>query len=144
MENKKLNPSALLKAKTGMRKKREPKTYKLSIRFTVAQIAAINQAAKSMGQNTASYCRQIILRRKVKDLSPETREYRNNLIRMGNNLNQIARKLNAHGVDETTMSELGMILNYIRELKRVVSSNLALEAGIKTAVSLLCKKRKRK
>ena len=117
MENQKLNPSALLKAKTGMRKKREPKTYKLSIRFTVAQIAAINQAAKSMGQNTASYCRQIILRRKVKDLSPETREYRNNLIRMGNNLNQIARKLNAHGVDETTMSELGMILNYIRELK---------------------------
>lgn len=144
MENQKLNPSALLKAKTGMRKKREPKTYKLSIRFTVAQIAAINLAAKSMGQNTASYCRQIILKRKVKDLSPETREYRNNLIRMGNNLNQIARKLNAHGVDETTMSELGMILNYIRELKRVVSSNLALEAGIKTAVSLLCKKRKRK
>ena len=101
MENQKLNPSALLKAKARMRKKREPKTYKLSIRFTVAQIAAINHAAKSMGQNTASYCRQIILRRKVEDLSPETREYRNN----------------AHGVDETTMSELGMILNHIRELK---------------------------
>ena len=32
----------------------------------------------------------------------------------------------------------------IRESKRVVSSNLALEAGIKAAVSLLCKKRKRK
>lgn len=32
----------------------------------------------------------------------------------------------------------------IRESKRVVSSNLALEAGIKTAVSMLCKKRKRK
>lgn len=31
-----------------------------------------------------------------------------------------------------------------RESKRVVSSNLALEAGIRTAVSLLCKKRKRK
>ena len=31
-----------------------------------------------------------------------------------------------------------------RESKRVVSSNLALEAGIKTAVSLLCKKRKHK
>ena len=122
MENKKLNPSALLKAKAGMRKKREPKTYKLSIRFTVAQIAAINLAAKSMGQNTASYCRQIILRRKVKDLSPETREYRNNLIRMGNNLNQIARNLNAHGVNETTMSELGMILNHIRELKEQLNN----------------------
>ena len=32
----------------------------------------------------------------------------------------------------------------IRESKRVVSQNLALEAGIRTAVSLLCKKRKRK
>ena len=32
----------------------------------------------------------------------------------------------------------------IRESKRVVSSNLALEAGIKAAVSLLCKKRKHK
>ena len=32
----------------------------------------------------------------------------------------------------------------IRESKRVVSSNLALEAGIKTAVRLLCKKRRRK
>ena len=31
-----------------------------------------------------------------------------------------------------------------RESKRVVSSNLALEAGIRSAVSLLCKKRKRK
>ena len=31
-----------------------------------------------------------------------------------------------------------------RESKGVVSSNLALEAGIRTAVSLLCKKRKRK
>ena len=31
-----------------------------------------------------------------------------------------------------------------RESKRVASSNLALEAGIRTAVSLLCKKRKRK
>ena len=31
-----------------------------------------------------------------------------------------------------------------RESKRVVSSNLALEAGVKTAVSLLCKKRKHK
>ena len=70
-----------------------------------------------MGQNTASYCRQIILKRKVKDLSPETREYRNNLIQLGNNLNQIARKINAHGVDEPTMGELRMILDYIRELK---------------------------
>ena len=32
----------------------------------------------------------------------------------------------------------------IRESKRVVSSNLALEAGIKAAVRLLCKKRRRK
>ncbi len=117
MKNGKFNPSALLKAKAEMRKKREPKTYKLSIRFTVGQITAINQAAKSMGQNTASYCRHIILKRKVKDLSPETREYRNNLIQLGNNLNQIARKINAHGVDEPTMGELRMILDYIRELK---------------------------
>lgn len=117
MKNGKFNPSALLKAKAEMHKKREPKTYKLSIRFTVGQISAINQAAKSMGQNTASYCRQIILKRKVKDLSPETREYRNNLIQLGNNLNQIARKINAHGVDEPTMGELRMILDYIRELK---------------------------
>lgn len=117
MDNVKYNQSALIKAKARMRKEREPKTYKLSIRFTPGQISAIRKAARSVGQNTASYCRQIILRRKVKDLSPETREYRNNLIRMGNNLNQIARKLNAHGVDETTMSELGMILNHIRELK---------------------------
>ena len=32
----------------------------------------------------------------------------------------------------------------IRESKRVVSSNLALEAGIKAAVRLLCKKRRHK
>lgn len=32
----------------------------------------------------------------------------------------------------------------IRESKRVVSSNLALEAGIRTAMSMLCKKGKRK
>jgi hypothetical protein len=34
--------------------------------------------------------------------------------------------------------------NMIRETGRVISSNLALEAGVKTAVKLLCKKRKRK
>ena len=117
MENVKYNQSALIKAKARMRKEREPKTYKLSIRFTAGQIAAIRQAAMSVGQNMASYCRQVILKRKVKDLSPETREFRNNLIRMGNNLNQIARKLNMHGVDEPTMDELRMTLDYIREQK---------------------------
>ena len=55
-------------------------------------------------------------------LSPETREFRNNLIQMGNNLNQIARKINAHGVDEPTMSELRMTLDYIRELKEQLNS----------------------
>ena len=55
-------------------------------------------------------------------MSPETREYRNNLIQMGNNLNQIARKLNAHGVDEPTMNELRLILNDVRELKEQLNS----------------------
>lgn len=122
MKNGKFNPSALLKAKAEKRKKREPKTYKLSIRFTAEQIAVIGQAAKSMGHNMASYCRQIILKKKIKDMSPETREYRNNLIQMGNNLNQIARKLNAHGVDEPTMNELRLILNDVRELKEQLNS----------------------
>jgi len=122
MKNGKRNPSALLKAKAEKRRKREPKTYKMSIRFTTGQIAGISQAAKAMGQNMASFCRQIILKKKVKDLSPETREFRNNLIQIGNNLNQIARKLNAHGVDEPTMSELRMTLDYIRELKEQLNS----------------------
>ena len=92
MKNGKFNPSALLKAKAEKRKKREPKTYKLSIRFTAEQIAVIGQAAKSMGHNMASYCRQIILKKKIK------------------------------GVDEPTMNELRLILNDVRELKEQLNS----------------------
>lgn len=53
---------------------------RITIRFTDEQMKKIGEAAKAKGHKPSSYCRNVILGRKVTDISPETRKFRQALV----------------------------------------------------------------
>lgn len=63
---------------------------RITIRFTEEQMKAVLEAARIKGYKPSAYCRLVLLGRKVVDVSPETKKFRQTLVNGGNNLNQIA------------------------------------------------------
>lgn len=118
---KKLNPSALLKAKATSRKPKPRMTYKLLLRFTQEQHEKIKADAKALGQRKTAFCRSRILGYKPRDRSPAHEALRRAVIANANNINQIAHKLNSDGVDEKIIAEVEGMLAWFRQLKSLIN-----------------------
>ena len=68
------------------------------IRFTVAELAHIQEQAARAGLSLSDYCRRVLLRRKVAPAITDTDEaVLADLNRIGVNLNQLAKRANASG-----------------------------------------------
>lgn len=123
MGNRKINPSALRRARKEKQKPPQPKSYKLLIRFTAEQKALLEKAAKAVGMRKTDYCRACILRQKIRDKSPEEQHFRLVLTQGCNNINQIAHHLNREGLHAETLSKVNAMLAWFRELKENSNNN---------------------
>lgn len=117
MEKRNVKPSALRSSRAGRRKTKEAMPYKLLIRFTNEQKKYIKDAAAAVGMKRTAYCRDCILKRKIRNKSPAERQFRLTITQGCNNINQIARHLNTEGLNATTHSEVMAMLAWFRQLK---------------------------
>ena len=123
MEKRPINPSALRRARKERLKPPQLKSYKLLIRFTAEQKAALEKAAKAVGMRKTDYCRACILRQKIRDKSPVEQHFRLVLTQGCNNINQIAHHLNREGLNAETLSRVNAMLAWFREMKEHSNNN---------------------
>ncbi len=89
----KAKPSAL----QNRRKSNNPEenlTERITFRLTSAEKNQLSMKAKERGIKLSLLCRLIVMRRRIPDRSPQTRQWLRDLVGMKNNLNQIAHHLN--------------------------------------------------
>lgn len=91
----------------------EPLSETVYIRLSRSQKEALQSRAQSVGYSISEYCRTILLGYEPKPKTPEEREWRLNVIRLSNNLNQVARKMNAYGADKKSIGEVLELINQI-------------------------------
>lgn len=94
---------------------------RITIRFTEEQMKKIGEAAKSKGHKPSSYCRNVILGRKVTDISPERRQFRQALVNGGNNLNQLVRHMNQSGANEKDLADVKEVIDWFKQLKTSIN-----------------------
>ena len=86
---------------------------RLSVRYTPSEVEAIKAKAARMGLKPSQLVHDASLSLKIRDLSEETRQARLELLRQGNNLNQIAYRLNAGMADAQVMASLTNTINLL-------------------------------
>jgi len=103
----------------GRPKAREPRTRQLNISFTVSEIESIRTRASVLGMRPSFFGRAMLLDAKAHPgAAPEEdrrhRLLRQQLIRLGNNLNQMVRHL--HQTGDPRPADLEPLLKDIREI----------------------------
>ena len=116
-------PSHLTSAADKKRSERETMPCRITVRLTPEQLRKVEEAARAKGHKPSSYCRLVILGRKVTDLSPETRKFRQALINEGNNLNQLVRHMNQMGASKSDIKEVKELIDWFKKLKSSTNSN---------------------
>lgn len=115
-------PSHLTKA-TAIKQVQERVTMpcRITIRFTEEQMKAVLEAARIKGYKPSAYCRLVLLGRKVVDVSPETKKFRQTLVNGGNNLNQIAKHMNEAGASKKDFDDLHALIDWFKRLKAAIN-----------------------
>ena len=108
---KKNNPSALSKCRQ-KKKPEENLSNRITIRFTPEEASLIAQRAEARGLKISEYSRSAILRRKIADHSPETKDFIRKFTGMANNLNQITRYMYSK---DSTPEKMLLLLEYFNE-----------------------------
>lgn len=123
VKNKKqVLPSHLTTAAEKKRSEKETMPCRITIRLTPEQLQKVETAARAKGHKPSSYCRLVILGRKVTDLSPETRKFRQALVNGGNNLNQLMRHMNQVGASKSDIKEVMELIAWFKQLKSFTNS----------------------
>lgn len=127
VKNKKqVLPSHLTTAAEKKRSEKETMPCRITIRLTPEQLQKVEAAASAKGHKPSSYCRLVILGRKVTDLSPETRKFRQALVNGGNNLNQLVRHMNQAGASKSDIKEVMELIAWFKQLKSFTNSKTSL------------------
>lgn len=117
VKNKKqVLPSHLTTAAEKKHSGKETMPCRITIRLTPEQLQKVETAAKAKGHKPSAYCRLTILGRKVTDLSPETRKFRQALVNGGNNLNQLVRHMNQTGASKNDIKEVMELIAWFKQL----------------------------
>ena len=100
-------------------KKTDPLDQQLNLSLTMAEYALLKLRAENLGQRVSSYARAILLHETVKVEAGSLASRYDRLVfqqwqRAGNNLNQIARSLNA--LEPVSSSEIDAALAEVRFL----------------------------
>lgn len=115
-------PSAL----HGRRKTTKPEenlSERITFRLSPIERKVLEEKAKQRGLKLSLLCRLIIMRRKIPDHSPETRQWLRDLIGIQNNLNQIAHHLNVtKESDRWALDAINFIANEIKTAKQILNN----------------------
>lgn len=109
------------------------RTSRVNIRLTRGELASIEARSAVCGMAPSTYVRKAAL---LCDTAPvrvadadELRRIHIDLKRIGNNLNQAARALNAYGADEPTLGMLRDALGPVSEAAASLAALLSKENG---------------
>ena len=92
--------------------------HQINIRVNEVQYAKIQVSARIMGLSVSKYCKHLVMQSKLRDPKFSDEEYHQlivNLSRIGNNINQMARRLN-QADSEIASEELSMLNTTLSKL----------------------------
>ncbi len=119
----KKNPSAL----QNRRKPNNPEenlTERITFRLTSAEKDQLTLKAQERGLKLSLLCRLIVIRRKIPDHSPQTRQWLRDLVGMKNNLNQMAHYANTiKDIDDWVKDALQFITSEVNKAKNILTYN---------------------
>lgn len=119
----KKNPSALQKR----RKSNNPEenlTERITFRLTSAEKNLLALKAQERALKLSLLCRLIVMRRKIPDHSPQTRQWLRDLVGMKNNLNQMAHYANTiKGIDDWVLDAIRFITSEVNKAKNILTYN---------------------
>ena len=119
----KKNPSAL----QNRRKPNNPEenlTERITFRLTSAEKDQLTLKAQERGLKLSLLCRLIVIRRKIPDHSPQTRQWLRDLVGMKNNLNQMAHYANTiKDIDDWVKDALQFITWEVNKAKNILTYN---------------------
>ena len=92
--------------------------HQINIRVNEVQYAKIQVSSRIMGLSVSKYCKHLVMQSKLRDPKFSDEEYHQlivNLSRIGNNINQMARRLN-QADSEIASEELAMLNTTLSKL----------------------------
>lgn len=117
----KKQPSAL------QRNKRNPVenlSERITFRLSRPERETLEAKASERGIKLNHLCRLIVMRRKIPDRSPETRQWLRDIIGMKNNLNQVARHVNTQKqCDQWAIDAMKYIATELSKAKQSLTNN---------------------
>lgn len=112
--------SALLRSK---RNHAENLSERITFRLSHNERETLEAKANERGIKLSHLCRLIVMRRKIPDRSPETRQWLRDIIGMKNNLNQIARHINSQKqCDQWAIDALKYIATELSKAKQSLTN----------------------
>ncbi len=119
----KKKPSAL----QNRRKPNNPEenlTERITFRLTSAEKDQLTLKAQERGLKLSLLCRLIVMRRKIPDHSPQTRQWLRDIVGMKNNLNQLAHYANTiKGIDDWVLDAIRFITSEVNKAKNILTYN---------------------
>ena len=117
-------PSALQNNRRRNNNQEENLTERITFRLTSAERNQLVKKAKDCGPKLSLLCRLIVMRRKIPDHSPQTRQWLRDLVGMKNNINQIARHTNTiKGFDGWAEDALQFIASEVDKAKNILTNS---------------------
>lgn len=99
-------------------------TERITFRLTSAEKNLLALKAQERGLKLSLLCRLIVMRRKIPDHSPQTRQWLRDLVGMKNNLNQMAHYANTiKGIDDWVKDALRFITSEVNKAKNILTYN---------------------
>lgn len=93
-------------------------TERITFRLTSAEKNQLSLKAQERGLKLSLLCRLIVMRRKIPDHSPQTRQWLRDLVGMKNNLNQMAHYANTiKGIDDWVKDALRFITSEVNKAR---------------------------
>lgn len=120
----KKQPSTLQRSKRKPNNSVENLSERITFRLSRTERETLDAKANERGIKLSLLCRLIVMRRRIPNRSPETRQWLRDIIGMKNNLNQIARHVNAQKqCDRWAIDALKYIATELLKAKQSLTNN---------------------
>ena len=120
----KKQPSALQRSKRKSNNPVENLSERITFRLSRSERETLEAKANERGVKLSHLCRLIVIRRRIPDRSPETRQWLRDIIGMKNNLNQIARHINTQKqCDQWAIDALKYLATELSKAKQSLTYN---------------------
>ena len=97
---------------------------RITFRLSPIERKSLEEKAKERGLKLSLLCRLIVMRRRIPDRSPQTLQWFRDLVRMQNNLNQIAHHLNiTKESDQWAIEAIRFIAEEVKKAKNILTAN---------------------